>query len=72
MGRKRLAIWPAPARCPVHAKSVHPSEGVARAAATAFEVNEGLERGAMDAYYCAESKGWHIGHKSIRGRLERR
>ncbi len=72
MGKRWRVVREAPERCPVHHKSVHPSEPVARAAARAVEVKEGLEPGAMDAYYCAESKGWHIGHKSIRARLERR
>jgi hypothetical protein len=71
MARKWRPVAYAPSRCPLHAKSVHASEPVARRAARAVELKEGLEPGAMDAYYCEESKGWHIGHKSIRARLER-
>jgi hypothetical protein len=70
MGKKWQVIREAPDRCPVHLKSVHLSPGAAKAAARAVEVKEGLERGAMDDFYCEESKGWHIGHKSIRSRLE--
>ena len=70
MGKRWRVIREAPDRCPVHQKSVHLSQGAAKAAARAVEVKENLERGAMDDFYCAESKGWHIGHKSIRGRLE--
>ena len=55
--------------CPVHNKSVHASEGSAIAAAREVERSEGLEPGAMSWYWCAESKGWHIGHRSIRDRL---
>jgi hypothetical protein len=71
MGKKWRAVREAPERCPVHQKSVHLSPGAAKVAARNVELKEGLERGAMDDFYCAESKGWHIGHKSIRGRLER-
>ena len=60
-----------PERCWVHEKSIYAGQGPALAAARSVEVKEGLERGAMDTYYCDESKGWHIGHKSIRARLER-
>lgn len=71
MAKKWRVVREAPNRCPVHNKSVYLGEGPARAAARNVEVREGLERGAMDTYWCAESKGWHIGHKSIRARLER-
>ena len=70
-GRKWRVVHEAPDRCPVHQKSVHNGSGPALVAARAVEVKEGLERGAMDTFYCEESKGWHIGHKSIRARLER-
>ena len=60
-----------PLPCPVHRKSVHTSEGTAITAAREVERQEGLEPGAMSWYYCAESKGWHIGHRSIRDRLDR-
>jgi hypothetical protein len=71
VGKRWRVVREAPERCPVHGKSVHTSAASARAAARAVEVREGLEPGAMDTYFCAESKGWHIGHKSIRARLER-
>ena len=71
MGKRWHVTRYAPDRCPVHDKSVYQGEGPALAAARNVEVREGLERGAMDAYWCAESKGWHIGHKSIRDRLNR-
>jgi hypothetical protein len=71
VGKRWRVVREAPSRCIVHNKSVHASEVSARAAARAVEVREGLEPGAMDAYYCADSQGWHIGHKSIRARLER-
>jgi hypothetical protein len=56
----------------VHRKSVHPSAAAAAGAARAVEVKEGLESGAMDSFYCPDSQGWHIGHRSIRARIERR
>jgi hypothetical protein len=61
----------APDRCPVHDKSVHTSEGSAIAAAREVERRERLEPGAMSWYRCEESQGWHIGHRSIRDRLNR-
>ena len=63
--------WPAGHRatCPVHDKTVHTSEGSAITAAREVERAEGLEPGAMSWYRCEESKGWHIGHRSIRDRL---
>jgi hypothetical protein len=70
MGKRWQVIRETPDRCRLHLKSVHLSPGAAKAAARAVEVKEGLERGAMDDFYCAESKGWHIGHKSVRSRLE--
>jgi len=70
-GQKWRVVREAPDRCPVHQKSVHKGQGPALAAARGVEIKEGLERGAMDTFYCEESKGWHIGHKSIRARLER-
>jgi hypothetical protein len=71
MAKKWRVVREAPNRCPVHGKSVYQGEAPARAAARNVELREGLESGAMDTYWCAESKGWHIGHKSIRARLER-
>jgi hypothetical protein len=71
MGKRWRAVHAALERCPVHQKSIYAGQGPALTAARAVEVKEGLERGAMDTYYCTESKGWHIGHKSIRARLER-
>ena len=71
MGKKWRVVREAPDRCPVHGKSVHPGLGAAVVAARSVELREGLEAGAMDTFYCEESKGWHIGHKSIRARLER-
>jgi hypothetical protein len=71
MAKKWRVVREAPNRCPVHSKSTHTSEGSAMAAARAVEVKEGLEPGAMSWYQCIESKGWHIGHRSIRARLER-
>ena len=70
MRKRWRVVREAPDRCPVHHKSVHASAASARVAARAVEVKDGLEAGAMDTYYCAESTGWHIGHKSIRARLE--
>lgn len=70
MGKKWRATRFAPDRCPVHQKSVYSGQGPALTAARDVEAREGLERGAMDTYYCQESKGWHIGHRSIRARLE--
>jgi|tagenome__1003787_1003787.scaffolds.fasta_scaffold20579567_1 hypothetical protein len=70
-GRKWRVVREAPDRCPVHLKSVHPGLGPALIAARNVEVKDGLEPGAMDTFYCEQSKGWHIGHKSIRARLER-
>jgi hypothetical protein len=70
MGKKWHVVREAPDRCPVHQKSIHLNAGAARAAARAVEVKEGLERGAMSDFYCEQAKGWHIGHTSIRGRLE--
>ncbi|MFI7588547.1 hypothetical protein ACIB24_15870 [Spongisporangium articulatum] len=57
--------------CPAHGKSVYRTQGAALAAARDVEVREGLEPGAMSYYACPESKGWHIGHRSIRDRLDR-
>lgn len=71
MAKNWRVVREAPHRCPVHGKSLYDGEALARAAARNVEVKEGLERGAMDAYWCAEAKGWHIGHKSIRDRLNR-
>lgn len=61
-----------PERCPVHRKNVYPSSAVAAVAARNVEVKEGLESGAMDTFYCEDAKGWHIGHRSIRARIERK
>ena len=58
-------------RCPIHQKSIYHSEGAAITAARAVEQANGHESNAMSWYYCPESKGWHIGHRSIRSRLER-
>jgi hypothetical protein len=71
MGKKWRVVREAPQRCPVHQKSVHLGSGPALAAARNVEQKDGLEPGAMDIFYCGESKGWHIGHKSIRARLDR-
>jgi hypothetical protein len=71
MAKRWRVVRDAPHRCPAHGKSTHTSEGSAIAAARAVEVKDGLEPGAMTWYYCAGSKGWHIGHRSIRDRLER-
>jgi hypothetical protein len=71
MPTRRRPTRQVPQRCPVHGKSVHSSEGSAISAAREVEAREGLEPGAMSWYYCAESKGWHIGHRSIRDRLSR-
>ncbi|GAB6900894.1 hypothetical protein JCM9957A_39840 [Kineosporia succinea] len=62
----------APDRCPVHSKNIYPSSAVASVAAKNVELKEGLEPGAMDTFYCEDSKGWHIGHRSIRDRIERK
>jgi hypothetical protein len=70
MGKKWRVVYEAPERCFVHQKSVHPGQGPAVQAARNVELKEGLERGAMDVFYCEDAKGWHIGHKSIRTRLE--
>ena len=59
-----------PHRCPVHHKSAYRSEGEAITAARDVERANGHEPGAMSWFYCPESKGWHIGHRSIRARLE--
>ncbi len=73
MGRKRWhAVHHAPERCPVHNKNIYPSSAVAGIKARDVEAKEGLESGAMDTFYCEESKGWHIGHRSIRARIERK
>lgn len=58
-------------RCPIHQKSIYRSEGAAIRAARDVEQANGHESDAMSWYYCQESKGWHIGHRSIRSRLER-
>jgi len=72
MGRRWHPVRHAPDRCPIHRKNVYPSAAVAGAAARNVEVKEGLEDGAMDTFYCEDAKGWHIGHRSIRARIERR
>jgi hypothetical protein len=72
MGKKWQVVREPPERCGVHQKSVHPSEALARVAARNVELKEGLESGAMDSFYCEDAKGWHIGHRSIRARIERR
>ncbi|MCE0534984.1 hypothetical protein LWF15_05635 [Kineosporia rhizophila] len=59
-------------RCPIHSKNIYPSSAVAGIKAREVEAKEGLESGAMDTFYCEDSKGWHIGHRSIRARIERK
>jgi hypothetical protein len=71
MAKRWHVVREAPERCPVHQKSVHPNAASAQLAAKNVELKEGLEAGAMSSFYCAESKGWHIGHRSIRDRIER-
>ena len=66
---KRWQPTPHRQTCLAHGKSVHTSEGSAIAAAREVERAEGLEPGAMSWYRCEETKGWHIGHRSIRDRL---
>jgi hypothetical protein len=68
---RRPAHHQAPGSCPVHGKSVYRAEHEARTAALSVEEREGLEPGAMSWYRCEEMKGWHIGHRSIRDRLDR-
>jgi hypothetical protein len=68
--KKWRVIREAPDRCPIHNKSTYRSEGEAIRAAREVERANGHEPKAMSWYYCAESKGWHIGHRSIRSRLE--
>ncbi|GLY28563.1 hypothetical protein [Kineosporia sp. NBRC 101731] len=74
MGKKwhSHAVHHVAERCPVHSKNIYPSSAVAGIAAKNVERKEGLESGAMDTFYCEESKGWHIGHRSIRARIERK
>ena len=72
MGKKWHVPHHPPERCPIHRKNIYPSSAVAGIKARDVELKEGLERGAMDTFFCEESKGWHIGHRSIRDRIERR
>jgi hypothetical protein len=72
MGKRWHVPRPALERCLIHRKNIYPSAAVAAVAARNVELKEGLESGAMDTFYCEESKGWHIGHRSIRDRIERK
>jgi hypothetical protein len=72
MGKRWHVPRPALERCPIHRKNIYPGVAAAGMAARNVELKEGLESGAMDTFYCEESKGWHIGHRSIRDRIERK
>ncbi|MBT0770442.1 hypothetical protein KIH74_15975 [Kineosporia sp. J2-2] len=72
MGKRWHPVRHAPDRCPIHQKNIYPSSAVAGIAARKVELKEGLESGAMDTFYCEDAKGWHIGHRSIRSRIERK